>query len=188
MSGSCSGFFVAMDKRDFTKAGTISKINKKTGELTIIFGKKKPDFVLDSRVIFLEIDGGLVPFFIAEEGPVSPDYFRVTLEDYDSPESAQRFIGCKVYVPSEKNGQPVGMDDMDLEALVGFEVFDENHGRLGEVAAVMESPEQVLLQVFRDGNEILIPFTEAFLQGLDMENKSISLDLPDGLVDIYLEK
>ena len=188
MSGSCSGFFVTMEKQDFTKAGTISKVNKKTGELTIIFGKKHPDFALDSNFIFLEIDGGLVPFFVAEEGPVSPDYFRVTLEDYDSPELAQRFVGCRVYVPSEKNGPPAGVENVDLEALVGFAVFDENHGRLGEVAAVMESPEQVLLQVFKDGSEILIPFTEAFLLGFDLENKFISLDLPDGLVDLYLEK
>ena len=176
-----------MDKGNFRKAGSISKVNKKTGELTIIFGKKQPEFALHSSVIFLEIDGGLVPFFVTEKGTVSPDYFRVTLKDYDNPESAQRFVDCKVYVPLEKNGQPAGMDDRDLEALVGFEVFDENHGRLGEVAAVMESPEQVLLQVFRDGNEILIPFTEAFLLGFDMDRQTISMELPDGLVDLYLD-
>jgi 16S rRNA processing protein RimM len=177
-----------MDKRNFRKTGTISKVNKKTGELTIIFAGKRSEFELHSEVIFLEIDGGLVPFFVAEEGPISPEYFRVTLEGYNDPEVAQRFVGCKVFLPSDENNQPAGVDGVDLDALRGFEVFDEKYGLLGEVAAVIESPEQVLLQVFRDDTEILIPFTEAFLLGFDMEKKIISLDLPDGLVDLYLDK
>lgn len=177
-----------MNKQDFRKAGTVSKVNRKTGELIIIFGNKRPDFALDSNEIFLEIDGGLVPFFIEEKGLISPDYFRVTLEDYDDPDVALRFIGCSVYLSADEISNPAGVDEFDPDLVVGFMVYDETHGALGEVASIIESPEQVLLQVFRDGTEILIPFTEAFLLGYDLNRKIISLDLPDGLVDLYLEK
>lgn len=182
-----SGFFMTMDKQKFKKTGTITKVNRKTGEVTVLFARQQPDFELDTDFLFVEIDGGLVPFFVAEEGAVSPEYFRVLFADWEAPGKAQRLVGCSVFVEEDETGEPYN-DHPDWETIIGFEVIDENKGRLGKIADVFESSDQVLLQVFVDETEILIPFTDAYLPGIDMEQKIITLDLPDGLLELYLDE
>lgn len=178
---------MAMEKQKFIKTGTITKVNRKTGEVTVLFARQQPDFELATDYVFVEIDGGLVPFFVAEEGAVSPEFFRVLLEDWQAPDKAQRLVGCRVFLPEDEASEP-GHDQPEWDAILGFEVIDENKGPLGKIADVFESADQILLQVFADDTEILIPFTEAYLPDIDMEQKIITLNLPDGLLELYLDE
>ena len=175
-----------MDKNNFRKIGSISKVNRKTGEATVFYQQKntKPDH--DPEVIFIEIDGGLVPFFVAEISTGNPESFRVVLQDYNTPEVAQRFVGCRVFLPDD---QPVGQTttlNIDYGEIVGYAVNDKTYGAIGPIADVFESPDQVLIQVFKATKEILIPLVEDYLIEVDTKAKTIYLDLPDGLLDIYL--
>lgn len=173
-----------MDKIKTIKVGAISKANRKSGEISVVFDNKS--IILQDRLeqIFIEIDGGLVPFFVKEMGAVSPEYFRVVLQDYEAPDVAQRFVGCGVFLPADQLPDLSETDQMDLDAIVGFEVIDEVQGKLGVIAKVIESPHQILLQIMNDGKEILIPFVEAFLQEIDEDRRIIYFSLPEGLVDI----
>lgn len=177
-----------MNKKDYIKTGTINKVNRKTGEISVFFDKKSVEINDDLKSVFIEIDGGLVPFFIEELRSLSNDSFRLTLEDYTSPDLAQRFVGCKVYLSKTDHLHSSPTDIIEAEAIIGFEVSDEVLGKIGVINDCIESPNQLLLQILSCEKEILIPLVEEFLIDLDQDKRTLLLKLPEGLLDINQDK
>ncbi len=178
--------FLFMKKENFIKLGKINKANRKSGELTIVLAANAQVIDIDLNVVFLEIDGGLVPFFISNIGGIATDHFRATIEDYDNSGVAQRLVGFNVYLPKGKNDLPNEFQ-FDNDELIGYEVSDKTHGLIGIIRDVVQLPEQTVLQIFDEENEILVPFVADFYISIDHEKKLLHLDLPDGLIDLYLD-
>ncbi|MNT82127.1 16S rRNA-processing protein RimM [compost metagenome] len=65
---------------------------------------------------------------------------------------------------------------------------DEALGELGEILEVNEYPQQFVATVLYQETEILFPLNEDFIVEIDDEEKILTLDLPEGLLDVYLEK
>jgi len=69
--------------------------------------------------------------------------------------------------------------------LIGCKVLDEKDGR---VLGVVEGFEQYggppLLEVSSEDGEVLIPFVPAICVAVDLAHRSISVDLPDGLLEL----
>ena len=68
---------------------------------------------------------------------------------------------------------------------MGFSVI-ENKKVLGQVEAVIEQPQQILLQLSIRQKEVLIPLHENTLKNIDRKKKQVHVVLPEGLLDIYL--
>jgi len=51
---------------------------------------------------------------------------------------------------------------------------------------VNDSTAQALFEIDRNGKEILIPINDKFISQVDREMKQIHLDVPDGLIELYL--
>ncbi len=175
-----------MEKSNFLRWGTISKANRKTGEVSVIFAQKNPPENEPLQTVFIEIDGGLVPFFVDEMSAISADGVRLLLCDYSEPDIAQRFVGCTVYLPMAKNKDSDEGQTASYDEIIGFTVMDENDQPLGVINDILESPEQDLVQIFEGEKEILIPLVDDFILGLDTEKKILFMDLPDGLIELYL--
>jgi 16S rRNA processing protein RimM len=54
------------------------------------------------------------------------------------------------------------------------------------VLEVIEQPHQILLRGEVEGKEVLLPLNESTLVEIDHEALKVVLDLPDGLLDVYL--
>ena len=67
---------------------------------------------------------------------------------------------------------------------VGFKVFDKELGSLGEIEAVDESTMNVLFFINKDGKEIILPAHEEFIVDLNKKDRIITVELPDGLIDL----
>jgi 16S rRNA processing protein RimM len=177
-----------MDITNHIKIGSIAKVNRKTGEISVLL-EKSVLFSADEeqQLIFIETDGGLVPFFVSMWNAPTDDNIRILLEDYASPGLAQRFIGCGVFLPSEAVSDRGKNQPVNVEALKGFRAVDRTAGDIGVVGGVIDSSMQLLLQVFNGETGILIPFVEEFLDEIDNQNRVIYLNLPEGLLDINQE-
>jgi 16S rRNA processing protein RimM len=71
-------------------------------------------------------------------------------------------------------------------ALLGYKVW-EGKKEIGIISEIIEQPHQVLCAVIVDGKEALIPLNESTLVGIDRIKKTVSVKLPDGLLEIYLQ-
>ena len=58
----------------------------------------------------------------------------------------------------------------------------------GTLKNINDSTAQSLFEIDRDGIEILIPMNDEFILKVDRENKTILVETPEGLIDLYLEE
>jgi 16S rRNA processing protein RimM len=74
-----------------------------------------------------------------------------------------------------------------LKDLKGFTAVDENEGELGEITDIHEYPQQLIAAVTYKNCEVLFPLNEEIIRGIDVVKSIVTVDLPEGLLDIYLD-
>lgn len=176
-----------MDKKDFFNLGSITKCNRKTAELTMSFDAGQPESLTDIKMIFIMIDGGLVPFFVKNLRPKNHDNCLVVLEDFDTPEKAERLVGNKVFLPNDQQDE-LSDDQFFANEIIGFEVIDEVHGAIGIIEHIIENTQQEILQIRFGKKEILIPLVEQIFTKINRRQKKLFVNAPAGLIDLYLNE
>ncbi len=135
--------------------------------------------------VFVEINKKLVPFFI-EEIAIQGQKATVKFEDIDSIESAENIAGSDLYLPLNLL-EELSDDQYYYHEIIGYKIIDKSKGELGEVVTVFTMPNQDLISSMYQGKEILIPINNHIIKSVNKQKKEVSVDLPDGLLDIYLE-
>ncbi len=64
------------------------------------------------------------------------------------------------------------------------EVHDENAGSLGKVTGIVDAGTNKLLVIHEGDKEVLIPVNGPFITSINKSKKKISVDLPEGFLDI----
>lgn len=165
--------------------GYITKTHGLKGEMQLFF--EFEDYTeLELDVLFLEIDKKLVPYFIDSIKLQKNRTAYLSLEDIDHIDKAQALLKKKVYLPNDKMPER-DPDDFRYTDLVGFLVFDELEGEIGEIIDVQEFPQQFIATVDFGGKELMFPLSEDLILGIDEEEQVIEVELPEGLVDVYRE-
>jgi 16S rRNA processing protein RimM len=102
----------------------------------------------------------------------------------DSIDDAKRLRGADLWVPrAERGSLPEG--EYFQSDLLGCQVLDGKDGRvLGVVDGFGQYGGPLLLEVKSEAGEVLIPFVPAICVRVDLESRSISVDLPEGLLDL----
>ncbi|MBY0424938.1 MAG: ribosome maturation factor RimM [Cytophagales bacterium] len=164
--------------------GRISRPHGFKGEVSLIienevdFKKKLPE------AVFVEQGTQLVPYFILQIKNSSKGVI-LGLEECTTEIQAKALYGSDVYVREAETKKPKRASGYGH--VVGFEVIDSILGSIGPVDSIMEMPMQQLLVLHIDGNEALIPAVPSFVQKVDEASKKIYLELPEGLLDVYLK-
>ena len=70
------------------------------------------------------------------------------------------------------------------DELLDFMVEDMHLGILGKVSEVIQSGSNKLLVILKDNNEVLIPVNGPFIQKIHKTAKKITVELPDGFLDM----
>jgi 16S rRNA processing protein RimM len=131
----------------------------------------------------LEINQKSVPFFITKL-LLQKNIMYVYLEDIDHIDKAKVLVGKTVYV-LEKN-KPKNTNEDSHKQLIGYTVVDETHGELGVIIAIQELPSQLIANMLYQNKEVLFPLNEQFVTSINKKSKIINVDLPDGLIELYL--
>lgn len=164
------------------KIGFIRKTRSIHGELILEFNPFFEPAVSRAKRFFLEIDGLLVPFFVApdELHIKSEQTAFLSFEDVTSEKYARRLVGSAVYLYQREVGsEPQGKKDPDF---TGYTLLDKKQGEIGLIAEVQNYSGNTVMTVTRGKEELLIPFNEELLVSLDHKKKTLTLDLPDGLL------
>lgn len=108
------------------------------------------------------------------------DGCAVKFEGYDNIDDAEELRGKTVL--ADADGLDLGIFDIAYDELVGRSVVDAEHGDLGSITEVMETPAHDVWVVNGAYGEVLIPVVEELVQSIPEEG-SILVDLPAGLVE-----
>ncbi len=170
--------------------GYTSKIHGKQGELTI---KLDVDFLeeckrLESVLIQInKTDTSLIPFFISKSQFQNNSTLRVKLDDVNEIIDAKPLVGKGVYIPNSLLPTLSGNQFYHHE-VTNFKIIDTNYGEVGQLNQILNYPKQAIFEVINtDKKEILIPVVDDIINYIDRANKTITVTVPDGLIDLYLE-
>ena len=91
------------------------------------------------------------------------------------------FTNIEVFFPT-KYVEEATPGELSWDFFVGYRMEDIHHGFLGEITQVDTTTLNTLFGVEKDGEELLVPAQEAFIVGVDQEQKIVTVDLPAGLL------
>ena len=174
-----------MQKENCFYLGKIVKKYSFKGELLVKLDTDDPKVYTRMESVFVEKGKNLIPFFIARSSLHKSLLLRVKFEDVDSDEDADLLLGSKLFLPLELLPKLSG-NQFYYHEIIGFTVEDSSFGKVGIVTGVNDSTAQALFEIDRNGTEILIPLIDSFIKNVDKKNKVIQLDVPKGLIEIYL--
>jgi 16S rRNA processing protein RimM len=135
--------------------------------------------------VFVDYNPNLVPFFIESSQLHKSTLLRFKFEDVDTEQDADDLIGASLYLPLDMLPELDG-DKFYFHEIIGFTAIDESFGEIGIIKGINDTTSQALFEIERDGKEVLIPMIDDFIKKLDRKEKTILLNVPDGLIDLYL--
>ncbi|MEY8706294.1 ribosome maturation factor RimM [Bacteroides faecichinchillae] len=169
-------------KEEVYRIGIFNKPHGIHGELQFTFTDDIFDRA-DCDYLVCQLDGIFVPFFIEEYRFRSDSTALVKLEGVDTTERARMFTNVDVYFPVEHVDEAEA-GELSWNFFIGFRMEDVHHGLLGEVVDVDITTVNTLFVVEQEGEELLVPAQEEFILGIDQEKKLITVELPEGLLNL----
>jgi 16S rRNA processing protein RimM len=175
-----------MNKEQCFLLGYVAKVHGLRGEVNVMLDVDYPEDYEDLKHLFLEQKGRIIPYFLEHFVLQPGNKALVKFEDLNTIDQVEGLVGSEVYLPLTEL-QELEEDQYYFHELIGFEVFDETKGLIGPVQIVYDLETQDLLGVTHQGKEVLIPIQDGIILKVDKAAKKVFCQLPDGLLEIYLE-
>ena len=165
------------------KIGRIGKTHGVKGEVQMQVDDDVFDRV-DADYLVLSIDGILVPFFMEEYRFKSDEVALVKFCDIDTTERARELTGCDVFFPRSLANE--AEHDLTYAELVGYQVVHNIYNKvIGRIASVDDSTENILFEL-EDGT--LLPAQDDLISEVDPQERTITMTIPEGLLDLDSEE
>lgn len=163
--------------------GKLGKPHGVKGEISFNFDDDIFDRV-DNDYVILDIDGILVPFFIEEYRFKGSEVALMKFVDIDTQDRARELTGSKVYFPRKLSDS--SDDSLSWAEIIGYDIIDANINKVvGKIKSVDDTTVNVLFEIeTSDGRDILLPANEDLITNVDTENRSIEMNISEGLLDL----
>lgn len=167
--------------------GKIIKPHGLKGELAVTVTTDHVEHLKNVKNIFLSINDRLVPFFIEKFTVTSKTRAILKLEDVNSESEADTYSGISIFLPLTLL-PPLGKNQFYYHEVIDYMVLDNKLGAIGTIAEIYEMPGQDLIAVQYHNTEVLIPISEQIVIGADHALKTVYVELPEGLLDMYTDQ
>jgi 16S rRNA processing protein RimM len=171
-----------MAYENYILIGRITRVNNYEGVVTVKLERYFSDNIPKLESVFIETDGRLVPFFV--EFAEHPDNLtlRMQFSGYETDIKIKEFVGCSVFLPDTAAKLLI---NKDTNYLIDYKVISQDKIVIGTIIETIEHPGHVLLSIKSvSGKEILIPFHEDLIKGVDKRKKIINMIIPDGIGEL----
>ena len=181
-----SFLFLYMTKEDCFYLGKIVKKYSFKGELLAKLETDEPELYDNLDAIFIDLRDNLVPFFVEASQLHKSNLLRIKFEDIDTEEDADALLKSDLFLPLDLLPKLDG-EKFYFHEVIGFTISDQNFGEVGVITSINDATAQSLFVIDRQGTEILIPINDEFITKVDRDNKTILVNTPEGLIDLYIE-
>lgn len=180
--------FIAMAKNDYVELGYIEKAHGLKGEVKAKFDVYDMSEYEKCKSFFLAIkDGPLQNLKVKRMNLIGNGQAIIKFEGINFRDEADAIKGATIYFP-EAALPTLAEGKFYYFQIIGYEVEDETHGRLGKVTDVIETSAQDVLVLEYQGKDVLIPMTDEFVKRADHQTKLMHTAMPEGLLEFYLEQ
>lgn len=162
------------------KIGSIQKTHGIKGELSCNIQIVPDDFV-EVKCLFIKNNEQAIPYFI-QKFSYNQQKLIVQFEEIDTVEKAKTLLNKDLWIDEKY----VTEDEyLWVDQIMGFKIIDSIAGHIGDVENFYKIPNNDLLVTSINNNEVLIPANTHIVKKIDHKSKSITVELPEGLLDIY---
>lgn len=173
-----------MKQDDCFELGIITKTHALQGEVVIHLDVDDPSNYEGLESVFIEEKGNLVPYLIEYIALQDKKKALVKFEEIDGFEAAEAILKLKLFLPLTslpklENGA------FYYHEIIGYQVIDKDLGELGTINSYINAAQDLLVMDYKNV-EVLIPVSDEIVGKANHEQKTISVDLPGGLIDLYI--
>ncbi len=174
-----------MSYASFVEVGFIQRTHGIKGELQVAWNDTLNLTQENIESVFVEIDGIPIPFFINSLRQKTEESSIVKFDDVDDIQSADDLVGHKLMLPSDLIPED---EDIELKDLIGYTVTSTS----GQTVGIIEDYEEFNLNSIYyiktpEGKEVIIPATDDLIVEFDVDKKTLLMEIPEGLIDLYSE-
>jgi 16S rRNA processing protein RimM len=151
------------------------------GDLKVRPNFGDPGLLLEIEEVFLRLPTG--EQLIAEPCRQSLHKGQVLLRlrGLESLSQVERLVGGSILLPKEQLPELTD-DEYYWHQLDGLQVFDKHYGEIGRLKGLYSTAAHDTYIVRGDYGEVLIPAVEQFIVEIDLEQRLMRVELPEGLV------
>ena len=169
---------------EYFNVGKIVASHGVNGELLFLHGLGKKTSLKGLTTLFIEEKkNSFLPWFIKSTRIKSATEIYLKLDGMENRESAMKLVQKKVWISEEDHKKFASRSSP--ATLIGYVIINDAK-ELGDIKEVIEQPQQLLCRLEIDKKEVLIPLHENSLKKIDHRKKQVIVELPEGLLDIYL--
>lgn len=172
--------------RGMVLVGTVVKPHGIRGEVCVEHYADSPELFQRGQIVFLGQPRKKNTRLSIRTVRQHKGRLLLTLQGVDDRNAAELLRGAELYVPESQLPE---LDDGDfyLRDLLGLTVQQADGTELGVLERFFEAPGQITWVVIHSsGREILLPAVDAFVDDIDLESGIITVQPPEGLVELYL--
>ncbi|MBL7925055.1 MAG: 16S rRNA processing protein RimM [Bacteroidia bacterium] len=168
--------------------GTLIRTHGVKGDLIAALESDSPGRYKQLKLVYLEVDDVLKEYNVTKisirEKERSATLHLQGIEDMST---AENYLKHRLFLPLSSLPKLRGKKFYFHEVL-GFEVVDKRLGKLGPVTTIYDRAEQPVLEFEHQGHKALFPVHDKLIVKIDREAREFHVQLPEGLLDIYLEE
>ena len=168
--------------------GKITKPFSFKGEVVLWMDVDDKAAYMDVATLWIPQQSILVPYAV-ESIKVNKDRFVVRLSDVNTEDQAEGISGKDVWLPLTDMA-PLPEGKFYFHEVQGWTAVDRaSDEAVGTILHVVDQGAYPMLEVdFGEGNTGFIPLPEHVTIDVKRDAQTLVLDLPDGLLDVYLGK
>lgn len=173
-----------LKKTDFTQIGKILKTHSLSGECASSLSVELDDIESEKLFLFLDIDDCLVPFRVNNFRYKTLDNVFITFQGIKTKDEARKLVGKTVWIETKLLPEDFG-NNFNIFHFVGFNIYDSNSLKyIGRICNIDDSTINTVAEVVTERSEdvIMIPLAEELISSIDVNDKIIYYDTPEGLL------
>lgn len=162
--------------------GRVGRARGLRGEVLVRLANRDSESLAPGSVVRLGADWASATTHIVTRVRSHSSGLAVAFEDVPDRTAAEKLRGLTLFV-DWKDLPPLDEGEFYFEDLRGCEVVHRDGRALGTVVGLFETNTAML--VVRDGErEVYIPVLDGFVSDIDQETRRITVDPPDGLLEL----
>ena len=172
---------MSIKQADLLEVGVITGTHGLRGDLKIRTLPTGDLALPGARTVYLMDGKGLPARYDAIRSSPHKQYIVLRLSGLENVNAVQGLIGSSVWM-AKSDLPDLEEDQFFWSDLEGLDVVDQKQGEIGKIVGMFSTPAHDILEVDGSAGEVLVPAVEPFLVELDLDSKTLYVNLPEGLI------
>lgn len=141
------------------------------------------DYLMEFKSVYIEDSINERQKFNVIMAKRHKNYILLTLEGIDNMDAAEGLAGFLVYVPSIEI-RKLKTNEYYYHELEGLTVYSEVGELIGRVDHILKGGNDILVIKDESGKEIMIPFVDELVPEVNLKEKTLTVNMIEGLEEV----